>query len=183
MAAKATRQPSTVVMPKCTLELQSDTNAKSPSDRTGQQQQKQLHQNTNKLGAPSTLQEKNFRSQSSLIPQKVPSAEELVLESQLPIISQPPTPNKSQPATSAPSASGGQQALGVMRMDDPAHFKKSVRQLHKKKLQPRPQEPVRVNLFCHLSQPDKRVNVIGQHKYAFLSKKSFICRVQLLFVT
>uniref|UniRef100_A0A0X3PBB9 Translation initiation factor eIF2B subunit delta n=1 Tax=Schistocephalus solidus TaxID=70667 RepID=A0A0X3PBB9_SCHSO len=53
-------------------------------------------------------------------------------------------------------------ALGVMRMDDPVHLKKSIKQLHKKNLHPRQQEPVRVNLFSHLSQPDKRVDVLGE---------------------
>nr|CDS18129.1 translation initiation factor eIF 2B subunit [Echinococcus granulosus] len=139
MAAKGAKQTSTVAALKCTPELQSDANVRPLSDRTRQQKQKQLQQ------------------------------KEFVLESQPSISSQPTTPNKSQAATNAPAASGGQQALGVMRMDDPAHFKKSVRQLHKKKLQPRPQEPVRVNLFCHLSQPDKRVNVLGQHKLGITS--------------
>ncbi|KAL5967731.1 Translation initiation factor eIF-2B subunit delta [Taenia solium] len=169
VAAKAAKQASAVVMSECISELQSDTSAKLPGDRTRQQQQKQLQQNANKPGAPSAPQERNARSQSSLILQKIPSAEELVSEIQLSIAGQPSTPNKSQASTSASAASGGQQALGVMRMDDPAHFKKSIRQLHKKKLQPRPQEPVRVNLFCHLSQPDKRVNVIGQHKLGKIS--------------
>ncbi|VDN13805.1 unnamed protein product [Dibothriocephalus latus] len=61
-------------------------------------------------------------------------------------------------------------ALGVMRMDDPAHLKKSIKQLHRKNLQPRPQEPVRVNLFSHLSQPDKRVDVLGELRYVVYHK-------------
>lgn len=66
-----------------------------------------------------------------------------------------------------PTQTGSSQrwTLGVMRMDDPAHIKKSLRQLSKKKLPPRPFEPARISYFQHLSQPDKRINVLDQHQY------------------
>ncbi|VDL13927.1 unnamed protein product [Hymenolepis diminuta] len=65
-----------------------------------------------------------------------------------------------------PTQTGSSQrwTLGVMRMDDPAHIKKSLRQLSKKKLPPRPFEPARISYFQHLSQPDKRINVLDQHQ-------------------
>nr|CDS29589.1 translation initiation factor eIF 2B subunit [Hymenolepis microstoma] len=65
-----------------------------------------------------------------------------------------------------PAQTGSSQrwTLGVMRMDDPAHIKKSLRQLFKKKLPPRPFDPVRISYFQHLSQPDKRINVLDQHQ-------------------
>ncbi|VDM34695.1 unnamed protein product [Hydatigera taeniaeformis] len=167
MAAKAAKVKSVVAT--STSDLQPDGSTKSLGDQARQQLQKQQQQSANKPETLLVLQEKNASSQASLNQQKIPSSEGFAPESQLSITIQPSTPNKPQVATSASAVSGGQQALGVMRMDDPAHLKKSVRQLHKKKLQPRPQEPVRVNLFCHLSQPDKRVNVLGQHKLGKIS--------------
>uniref|UniRef100_A0A5K3F4G8 Translation initiation factor eIF2B subunit delta n=1 Tax=Mesocestoides corti TaxID=53468 RepID=A0A5K3F4G8_MESCO len=98
-------------------------------------------------------------------PRKDSAGDQSVGKGALPTSPQPTAPTKAPAASGGGGgggSSGGQQALGVMRMDDPAHFKKSIRQLHKKMLQPRPQDPVRVNLFCHLSQPDKRVDVLGK---------------------
>ncbi|VDL94086.1 unnamed protein product [Schistocephalus solidus] len=74
-------------------------------------------------------------------------------------------------------------ALGVMRMDDPVHLKKSIKQLHKKNLHPRQQEPVRVNLFSHLSQPDKRVDVLGELRYAIHHSLHIVLPGRLTFET
>ncbi|KAM7536264.1 hypothetical protein Aperf_G00000087645 [Anoplocephala perfoliata] len=65
---------------------------------------------------------------------------------------------------SGTTGSGQRRTLGVMRMDDPAHLKKALRQLSKKKLPPRPFDPVRISYFLHLSQPDKRISVLDQHR-------------------
>nr|VZI22397.1 unnamed protein product [Spirometra erinaceieuropaei] len=86
---------------------------------------------------------------------------ECTLAAATPTDSQEPASTSAVTATTTKSKTTG-HALGVMRMDDPAHLKKSIKQLHRKNLHPRPQEPVRVNLFSHLSQPDKHVDVLGE---------------------
>ena len=104
------------------------------------------------LRSTSSTKDVSLKGPISEVPEQSPS-------------NKPQTGMAGTPTTGTAPGSASASALGVMRMDDPAHLKKSLRQLHRKKLVPRPQDPVRVNLFCHLSQPDKRVNVLTNLKY------------------
>ncbi|KAL7054111.1 hypothetical protein AAHC03_026547 [Spirometra sp. Aus1] len=148
-------------------ELQEAQRAAKQAAKTAVAAQKGQQQNSGAKpqNVPSNAAKKNSPPKQKV--QQASQQKQTVQPSECPLAAATPTDSQEPASTSAVTATTTKSkttghALGVMRMDDPAHLKKSIKQLHRKNLHPRPQEPVRVNLFSHLSQPDKHVDVLGE---------------------